>query len=159
VAAVLLGIATYSKPPTHALLVAPIVLWWWWRRRFARGIIVGLVAVAAAAALFGITALQTGEFNYQGGDRKTFYGSFPFDASGVNAWDRAKEMSTNDSDAANILDAFWTHFFHNTWYFVAGRHFGFVPYFFPGVVAIALWLASRERAQPWRAFIVLAVVA
>ena len=36
-------------------------------------------------------------------------------------------------------------------YFLVGRHFGFVPYFFPGVVAILLWLLSRERLQPWRA--------
>src|SRR3954468_8966010 len=32
-AVVLLGAATYSKPP-NALLVAPIVLWFWWRRRW-----------------------------------------------------------------------------------------------------------------------------
>src|SRR6185436_7090083 len=142
-AAILLGAATYSKP-SHALLVAPLVLWWWWRRRIVNGVIVGAVAVIAAASLFGVNALYSGEFNYQGGDRKTFYGTFPFDASGVNAWDQAKEMSTNDSDAANVLEDFWNRLAHNAWYFVAGRHFGFAPYFFPGVVSIALWLASSE---------------
>ena len=33
-----------------------------------------------------------------------------------------------------------------------------MPYFFPGVVAIALWLFSRERLQPWRLLTFLAVV-
>src|SRR5947207_3066641 len=33
-AVILLGAATYSKPPNHALLVAPIVFWFWWRRHW-----------------------------------------------------------------------------------------------------------------------------
>ena len=49
VAAVLLGAATYSKP-SHALLIVPIVLWSWWRRRFVRGLVVGVICVAAASA-------------------------------------------------------------------------------------------------------------
>ena len=43
VAAVLLGMATYSKP-THVPLMAPIVLYLWWRRRFLRGFVVGSVS-------------------------------------------------------------------------------------------------------------------
>src|SRR5262245_7285961 len=134
-AAVLLGVATYSKP-SHALLVAPIVLWAWWRRRLVRGTVVGIVSVAATAALFGMTALNAGEFNFQGGDRKTFYGAYPFDGSPANAWDAAKEMSTNDSDSDNVLTDFMNRFAHNVEYFVVGRHFGFALYFFPGVVAM-----------------------
>jgi hypothetical protein len=38
----------------------------------------------------------------------------------------------------------------NVGYFLVGRHFGFVPYFFPGVVAIVTWLLSRTRREPWR---------
>src|SRR5262249_25055363 len=68
IAALLLGVATYSKP-SHAPLVAPLVMWAWWRRQYAHGLVVGIVAVAAAGLLFGVNALATGEFNYQGGDR------------------------------------------------------------------------------------------
>jgi hypothetical protein len=162
-AAVLLGVVTYSKP-THALLIAPIVLWWWWRRRFTAGVVTGLVCAAGAAALFAANARITGEFNYQGGDRKSFVSSpkaephFPFDAFGLEAWYRqGVEMSTNDSDTTNVLTDFANRFGHNGWYFLAGRHFGFVPYFFPGVVAILLWLLSGERSRPSRLFIFLAV--
>jgi len=157
-AALLLGAATYSKP-SHALLVAPLVLWSWWRRRYAAGLAVGIVAVATAAALFGLNALATGEFNYQGGDRKTFYGTFPFDGSADDVWSATPEHSTNDSDADSVLQDFANRFVHNVEYFLIGRHFGFVPYFFPGAMAIALWLASRDRLQPWRVFTFLAVVA
>ena len=155
-AAILLGVATYSKP-SHALLVAPIVLWAWWRRRFGHGLAVGIAAVAAAAVLFGVNAATTGEFNYQGGDRKTFYSKFPFDGSPDNVWASAPEHATNDSDSESVLKDFPNRFAHNVEYFLVGRHFGFVPYFFPGVVAIVLWLASRDRAQPWRLLTFLTV--
>jgi hypothetical protein len=159
IAAVLLGAATYSKP-SHALLVAPLVLWLWWRRRMVDGVVVGAVSVAMAGCLFGANALSTGEFNYQGGDRKAFYAAFPFDGSTESVWDRqGTEMSTNDSDSENVLTDFTNRFTHNVEYFLVGRHFGFVPYFFPGVVAILWWLASRERARPWRVLTFLAVVA
>ena len=157
-AAILLGLATYSKP-SHALLVAPPVLWAWWRRRLAHGLLIGLAGAASAALLFVGTAAVTGEFNFQGGDRKTFYGSFPFDGSAENAWDRAKEMSTNDSDAGTVFTEFWPRFAHNAAYFVAGRHFGFVPYFFPGALATAWWLASAERRTPWRLMVAGAMAA
>ncbi len=158
VAAILLGAAIYSKP-THALLIVPPVFWLWWRRRWLDGFLVGAAAVLIACALFGLTAMNTGEFNYQGGDRKTFYTAFPFDGSKESVWDRkGTEMSTNDSDAGSVLADFTNRFTHNAEYFLVGRHFGFVPYFFPGVVAIVLWLVSRERFQPWRLLIFLAFV-
>jgi hypothetical protein len=158
-AVILLGAATYSKPPNHALLVAPIVLWFWWRRKWLDGFLAGAVSVAVACALFGATAFNAGEFNYQGGDRKTFYTSFPFDGSKDSVWDRkGTEMSTNDSDSDSVLQDFTNRFAHNVEYFLVGRHFGFVPYFFPGAVATGLWLVSSERRRPWRLLIALAVV-
>ncbi|HEY7289027.1 MAG TPA: hypothetical protein VH583_04250 [Vicinamibacterales bacterium] len=158
-AALLLGAVTYSKP-THVFLIAPLVLWAWWRRRWMHGLLIGVVFVAATGAFYGATALNTGEFNYQGGDRKAFYGRFPFDGGTPDAWNaQGIEMSTNDSDAENVLTDFGNRLALNIEYFLVGRHFGFVPYFFPGVIAVALWLVSSERARPWRIAIFLAVVA
>jgi hypothetical protein len=159
-AAILLGLATYSKPH-NALLVAPIVALWWWRRRFGIGTLVGATCVAAACALFAANALNTGEFNYQGGDRKTFYGVFPFD-SAESTWLRlGRDMSTNDSDAGTVLapSEFLNRFALNLKYFLLGRHHGFVPYFFPGALAIVLWLASSERSRPFRVLSFLALAA
>jgi len=158
VAAVLLGIATYSKL-SHALLVAPLVLDAWRRRRYAHGLTVGIVSVATVAVLFGVNAAITGEFNYQGGDRRTFYTKFPFDGSREDVWAAAELHSTNDSDSDSVFKDFRNRFSHNVEYFLIGRHFGFVPYFFPGVVAIGLWLGSRERGRPWRVLTFVAVAA
>ena len=158
VAAMLLGVATYSKL-SHALLVAPLVFDAWRRRRYAHGLAIGIASVATAALLFGVNAAATGEFNYQGGDRRTFYTKFPYDASHEDVWAAAELHSTNDSDSESVFKDFGNRFSHNVEYFLIGRHFGFVPYFFPGVVAIGLWLASRERGRPWRVLTFLAVAA
>jgi hypothetical protein len=111
--------------------------------------------------LFAANAIGTGELNYQGGDRKTFYGSFPFD-SAEDVWNRqGREMSTNDSDAQSVLapSEFLNRFALNVEYFLVGRHHGFVPYFFPGALAIVLWLASSERWRLWRVLIFLTLAA
>jgi hypothetical protein len=157
-AAALLSVATYSNP-RHALLIAPVVVWCWWRRRWTDGLAVGAAFVALTALLFLATALNTGEFNYQGGERKSFsLGAYPFDGAQPDPWQVAgAEKSTNDSDADNVFRDFPNRFSHNVWYFLVGRHFGFIPYFFPGVVAVLLWLFSSERARPWRVFTLLAV--
>ena len=158
-AAILIGIATYSKI-NHGLLIAPIVLWWWWRRQYVTGLLVAAVFAIATLGLFWSNALVTGEFNYQGGDRKSFVGHYPFDGSAESAWDsRGTEMSTNDADLENVLEPseFPARFAHNVEYFLVGRHFGFIPYFFPGVVCVVLWLVSRERSRPWRILTFLAV--
>ena len=124
----------------------------WWRRRILHGILIGLVFLAASGVLWGTNALTSGEFNYQGGDRKTFYGTFPFDRP-ESAWTGVGNVSaTNDSDADNVLQPseFVNRFSHNVEYFLLGRHSGFVPYFFPGFVGLIFWLASRERTRAWR---------
>jgi len=151
-AAALLGLHAYSKPFPNPLMIAPLVLTAWWRREWARGIVVGGTAVAVAAICFTFNAAVTGEFNYQGGDRQTFYGSFPFDGSG-DVWNRQAtptgtegtvqiEALTNSDLPARLA--------RNIQYFLAGRHFGFIPYFFPGVVAIVVWLFSGARRDRWR---------
>ena len=151
--AALLSVATYSNP-RHVLLIAPIVLWFWWRKRWIDGLQVGAAFGALTVLLFSATALNTGEFNYQGGERKSFsLGAYPFDGAQPDPWESAgAEKSTNDSDADNVFRDFPNRFSHNVWYFLVGRHFGFIPYFFPGFVAVLLWMFSRERTRPWRVF-------
>ena len=87
-AAVLLGIATYTKPYNLFLAlplgVEPLAArarrrrrWWPALRESLRR---GLVMAAVVVGLFGLNAAVTGELNYQGGERKTFYGRFPEEA-------------------------------------------------------------------------------
>jgi hypothetical protein len=159
-AAALLGIGTYSKPLPVALLVAPLVVVPWLRRQWRTGFLVGATAVALAALCFVFNAAVSGEFNYQGGDRKTFVANFPFDASNLR-WDQLGGGVIDDPGAAaqSVLNRDAPRrFLLNVKYFLVGRHFGFVPYFFPGLVAIGLWLASPARRDLWRAAIFASAV-
>ena len=161
-AAVLLGLATYSKPIPNLFLVAPPVLFIWWRREWLHGLRTGAVAAVVAAMFFAVTAAISGEFNYQGGDRKSITATpdpaqpdFPFDSPDAT-WERFPSQVATDGSAALAVLASprASHWFaHNLQYFVLGRHFGFLPYYFPGVVAIGLWLFSRARRDVWRILI------
>lgn len=154
-AAVLLGLVTYSKV-SHGLLIAPLVLLAWWRREWTRGIVLGVVCLTAAAVWFVFTGAVSGDFNYQGGgqNRRTFYSNFPFD-SPQWTWDTpgyGGTVATSGSAAVDVLteEQAPIRFARNVEYFLVGRHFGFIPYFFPGCVIVAAWLLSSARRDLWR---------
>ena len=159
VAAGLLGLVTYSKP-TNALLIAPLVLSAWRDRQWTRGLVLSGVFLAVVGAGFGFNAAVSGEFNYQGGDRKTFYRSFPFDGTG-SAWEANRATAATDGSAARAVltsPEAPARLATNIKYFLVGRHFGFIPYFFPGAVAIVVWLLSSARRDGWRVLTFLAFV-
>lgn len=152
VAAVLLGIATFSKP-THVMLIAPLLASALLRRQWQRALVIGGVFGSVAAALFALNIAITGEWNYQGGDRKTFYstegGGFPYQ-SDAQSFDTVGLDRTTNAVPLEVLtsrDAVFEVFRHNLAYFFIGRHTGFAVYFFPGMLAVFLFLlATRDRA-------------
>lgn len=151
-AAALVGILTFSKP-THALLMCPIVALAIGRRQWGRAVGMALTWGALAGVLFLGNAVITGEFNYQGGYRKTFYSSigFPF-ANERETFDNIGPVRGREAVAVGdvlVNRHTLTVFRHNLVYFLAGRYSGLLPYFFPGVVSALLFLASRPR-QPWQ---------
>jgi hypothetical protein len=163
-AAALIGLATFSKPP-HVLVLIPMVLLTAARRQWWHGLKTGLLCAAVAALLFAANAAITGEFNYQGGDRKTFYHhtGFPF-ANTYETFDnigpvRGREDLLLGDVLVNTHSG--TVFAHNLWYFIAGRNAGLIPYFFPGMLAAGLFLFSpTKRLWQWLALgtIVLVVL-
>jgi hypothetical protein len=161
-AAVLLGLATYSKP-SHVVLVGPLVLVALLAKRWRHAAAIGLVAGATAGGLFTANMFVTGEASYQGAatadGRKEFYDAFPFDAKGTtyDAYDKVESV-TNDTGSVNTTttDVFVRLLPHNIWYFFAGRDAGLVPFFFPGVAILALWLVRWRRARVWQVATMLA---
>jgi hypothetical protein len=151
-AAILLGIATFSKP-THVILIGPPLLLAFLRKDYRRAIIAGAWFATVVIVLFVFNAAVTGDFNYQGGNRKTFYSrtGFPF----ANTWEtfenRGQGMTTDavpfdillHRDTATVL--LW-----NLWYFVAGRYSGLFAYFFPGLVAVSLFFSQKKDRTLWK---------
>jgi hypothetical protein len=154
VAAVLLGIGVFAKP-TNILLVAPLLVSAALRRQWGRGVKIGALFGATAALLFAINTAVTGEWNYQGGERRTFYsqqpgipGGFPFQNEGAT-FDTVGRGSVGGGSFAVLFtrDALLEVFRRNLAYFFVGRHTGFAVYYFPGMLAILLFLvATRDRA-------------
>ena len=168
-AAVLLGLAAYSKPTNLALalplLLEPLLPGGAAGSLAQRAVLSarrGAVVVLVVGAGFGLTWLATGEMNYQGGERKTFYDRYPFDP-GVTFDSAGVWMTTDrigplvagrDEDAPDARVApprapeeLRRSFALNLGYFWLGRFGGALPYF-PGVAAavlLFLLVGPRER--------------
>jgi hypothetical protein len=162
-AAVCLGIATFSKP-THVLLMLPLLALFALRREWVRGLIVGSVFAAVTIGFFAWNVAISGEWNYQGGEeRATFYsldpdldgpriGGFPFQTERHTFDVTGTQRETNRVliEVVASGDAVGQVFRSNLGYFFFGRHTGFLPYFFPGAVAIALLLLAPRRGTAWQ---------
>jgi len=184
-AAILIGILTYTKP-YNLLLALPLLLDPFlvslgselpslkerllvpMRRSFTRGLIVVLTAVV----LFGLNTAITGEWNYQGGERKTFNGVFPFEPGktfgNCGTWmttDRlgplvkgVDEHPPPGSAPPRSRLELWQAFLWNLLYFWVGRFAGALTYFFPAVLALVLFVLVGPRSRAgWLAVVTLLV--
>jgi hypothetical protein len=160
VAAVILGINTFSKPP-NAMLFVPIAVWLLWRRQWARVAGAGLLFVVVAAGLFAVNMAITGGWNFQGGDRKTFGAEFPFQTP-ASDWNVVEKQHGRDETLTEIIfdpRVFWTNLSNNVKWFFIGRYAGLVAYFFPAVFALVAYLAAVHRRPPWQHLVFAAAVA
>ena len=150
VAALILGIATFSKI-SNALLFLPILIWLAWRRRWARLFAAGILFALCAGGLFLANMAISGEWNYQGGDRRTFVYEFPFQTD-TSVFEVGHPMGRDESLAGVILDprVFWTNLTHNLKYYFAGRYSGMLAYFFPALFAMLAFLSAPRRRPGWQ---------
>lgn len=158
VAAVLLGIGFFAKP-TNILLIGPLLVSAGLRGQWKRAFNIAAVFAATAAALFALNVAITGEWNYQGGERKTFYsqdgvgfeGGFPYQHDSAN-FDTVGLGRVGGGSFSVLFtrDALLEVFPHNLWYFVFGRHTGFAVYLFPGFMAVLLFLAATRDRAMWQ---------
>ncbi len=173
--AFLFGVATYSKPynlfVALPLGAAPFVPWLRGQVPFlpalGESLRRGGVLLATAVALFALNFAVTGEVNYQGGERKTFYGLFPFEArpdgTKVTFGNSGQWMTTDhlgplvegrDEDKESRRtgplrppEEIRASFLRNLGYFWVGRFGGVLGYFIPALVAAFAFLAARPRSE------------
>ncbi|HEX5217180.1 MAG TPA: hypothetical protein VFV98_17070 [Vicinamibacterales bacterium] len=162
-AALLLGVATFSKP-SNLLLAGPMVCWYFWHREWRRALTLGTVVVAVAVAFFAINAAVTGEWNYQGGERNSFFGvdgkPFPFQTA-TAGFELGNESSRESLGVGTEYapHVFFPNLRDNLGYFFVGRYGGMVAYFFPAVLALAALLLRPRRRAAWEWLIFAAVMA
>lgn len=157
-ATVLLAAATCSKP-SNAMLLGPLLLWLAWRRQWARALVSGALFTALIALFFAVEIVaNSGEMNFQGGDRGTCYGAYPLQTA-ANTLDVCLDRTTDKPLWDDIFSRdFWTVLLHNLVYFFIGRHSGLVPYFFPAVLALVAFLAAPRRRPLWQWLVCAAAV-
>ncbi len=150
-AAVILALATFSKP-TNIILIVPLILHAWAGRRIVRGFRIGVVFGAMLAMLFMTNFWATGDFNFQGGERKIFYWKPPdphfrypylqadatFDNTGVG-------MSTNDWE----FPFNWKVLGANLFYYFFGRFAGVFIYFPGTALALIYFVRGRKGLARW----------
>lgn len=178
--ALLLGLSIYSKLSNLWLAlplgIEPLRLW---RHQGPRGVVLemlrrGLVLALTVGGMFALNRAITGEWYYQGGaERKTFYGSFPFEGrttfgnSGI--WMSANQLGPRVEGASDSqIDRgaepprspteYRQSFVRSLGYFWWGRFAGALPYF-PGVVLAALAFVGTRPRDPrgWLALTALVV--
>lgn len=154
-AAVLAGIAIFAKPPNVAVL-GPIVLFYLLKKRFRKAALIVFFCLLAAGLFFGLNALHTGDWNYQGGERKAFYGKggFPLEKPNLT-FEKAKgnAMSTEGYADAHLLP--FKAAVSNLFYSFFGRFTGVTWYFFPAVLFLILFLIRKKQLYQWLIFIAI----
>ena len=160
VAAVLLGIATFSKI-WSALLFPPIALYLLWRRQMGRTVLTSGAFLMSAVALFAVNVAISGEWNFQGGYRGSFYFEFPFQTPASSFDAVVTDTRGRDDVLTDVIfdpSVVWTNFLHNGKWFFIGRNAGLVPYYFPAVFALIAFALSRTKRPAWRYFALLGAV-
>ena len=106
------------------------------------------------AGLFGANLAISGDWNYQGGERSTFYAAFPFQTPNTG-YDVGAPRARDEALTDILFDphVFWINLSHNLVYYFVGRYSGLVAYFFPAVFGLAsfLWRPKRPGWQYPRA--------
>jgi hypothetical protein len=162
--AAIIGVVAFSKP-TNAALAVPIAAGALLLRDWRTAIGASAVFVLSCGGLVGLNLAISGEANYQGGDRSTYYEAkgFPFmtDAAptssplaqaqarpGGGAMGLTRSVDSVLQEIVLSRNSLVEVFPANLVYFLVGRHSGLVPYFFPGVLSVLLFIAWRG-GRPW----------
>jgi hypothetical protein len=148
-ACVLIGIAVFSKPPNIALL-GPVLLFSLLKKRYLKSVVMVGIFLLVSGIFWGSNALITGDWNYQGGERKSFYGEegFPLAKDNLTFENTpGYEMTTKDYAKKHFYHP--RVFFYNIFYYFFGRFAGITWYFFPAFLALIVFFFRRKHLFNW----------
>ena len=146
-AGVLIGIAVFSKPP-NVVLLGPIFLYLLIKRKFLKTSLIIFCFLITSGLFWGTNYMITGEWNYQGGERKTFLFSYPLEKADIT-FDSIKtqEMTADGYAQKHFLPAKFIPY--NFFYYFFGRFTGIAWYFFPAFFFLILFFLGKKRFLRW----------
>jgi hypothetical protein len=141
------GIAVFSKPPNIAVM-GPFLLWHLVRKKFAKTTGLFLLFILGAGLFFSFNAAVTSDWNYQGGERKSFYFTFPYEREGIS-FDTAEgqKMTTDNYFTRFLLPP--KFILINVFYYLFGRFTGVMWYFFPACLFLILFVLGKKSLERW----------
>jgi len=137
----LVGFAVFSKPPNIVLLYAL------YEKKFLKALGLAAVFVLTIGLLFGANYLLTSDWNYQGGERKSFIGSFPLEKDSLT-FDGLGDTMTSENYFQRFLIP-PKFILYNIFYYFFGRFTGIAWYFFPAFLALLLVFRAKRRFSDW----------
>jgi hypothetical protein len=152
-AAILAGFAVFSKPP-NIVLMGPLVLYAMFEKKFIKALLVLAIFALILSILFGANYLLTSDWNYQGGERKSFVWKFPLEKRGFSFDSLGTTMTSENYFARFLLPP--KFIFYNIFYYFFGRFTGVAWYFFPAFLALILFFFAPRRLCDWLTVLTLA---
>ena len=136
------GIGVFAKPINGVVfIVATLVLWQ--QRAWKRLLTWAVVGSSVVLALFGVYAWVTGDWNYMGGERKTFYGRFPYQRPEYT-FERLGEYHSADVNYPRELYYDARTILLDVFYYFFGRYAGIAWYFPPALIGLASAVRRRK---------------
>jgi hypothetical protein len=150
-AGLLIGIAVFSKPP-NIVLLGPIVLHTIFKKKVLKTSLITLCFLITSGIFWGTNYMVTGEWNYQGGNRKTFHFVYPLEKENIT-FDSIKtqEMTADGYAQKHFLPAKFVPY--NFFYYFFGRFTGITWYFFPALLFLIFFFFEKKHLLRWLIFI------
>ncbi|MGD2295189.1 MAG: hypothetical protein PVF22_05070 [Candidatus Aminicenantes bacterium] len=149
-AAALAGMAFFSKPP-NIVLMGPLVLHTLFKKRFLKTVFIILFFAVVTGAFWGTNYLVSGDWNYQGGERKTFYSNdgrgFPLKDKGLTFDKTGWTMTSEGYGLKHLLPVKIS--VYNFFYYFIGRFTGIIWYFFPAFLFLILFIIGQKSWEQW----------
>ncbi len=143
ISAFILGIITFSKPPNLFLTIPILYYIVFVKKSFKKFLLYSFFYILPALFLFMIQYSFTGDWNFMGGERKSFYYRFPLEQKSYTFDNLGIKMSSSN---------YWQRYYItpkifllNLIYFFVGRYTGLLIYGLPGFIFLILFLFRRER--------------
>ena len=149
-AGLLIGVAVFSKPP-NIVLLGPIVLYTLTKKKFLKTFLIILCFLITSGIFWGANYKITGEWNYQGGERKTFLFTYPFEKADITFDSiQTQEMTADGYAQKHLLPAKFIPY--NLFYYFFGRFTGITWYFSPAFFFLILFFLGKKPFLRWLVF-------
>ncbi len=157
-ASVILGLLIFSKP-TNAIFALPLLGARFFKfkwKEILKSVILGVVFITSLGSFFLVEKAHTGEWNYMGGERRSFYYHFPYESKAM-LFSKGYLMSAKDYWQRFYLTP--KVFFLNLYYFFTGRFSGMIIYFLPAFLLLIAFRGGNLKAWLIFSSIVIAITA